>query len=69
MKVAIVHDWLYVMGGAEKVLAELFEIFPQAELFTLIDFLPANDRGFLKDTVIHTSFLQKMPMIRKKHRH
>lgn len=68
MKVAIVHDWLYVMGGAEKVLAELFELFPQAELFTLIDFLPEADRGFLDGKAIHTSFLQKMPMIRKKHR-
>jgi len=68
LKVAIVHDWLYVMGGAEKVLAELFEIFPQAELFTLIDFLPKADRGFLEGKKIHTSFLQKMPMVRTKHR-
>ncbi|WP_371074236.1 MULTISPECIES: glycosyltransferase family 4 protein [unclassified Sinorhizobium] len=68
MKVAIVHDWLYVMGGAEKVLAELFEVFPEAELFTLIDFLPQHDRGFLKNVTIHTSFLQKVPFIRRRHR-
>jgi len=57
------------MGGAEKVLAELFQIFPQAELFTLIDFLPENDRGFLNGKTIHTSILQKMPFIKKRHRH
>ena len=56
------------MGGAEKVLAELIGIFPSAELYTLIDFLPQADRGFLKNTRIHTSFLQKAPMIRKRHR-
>ena len=68
LKVAIVHDWLYVMGGAEKVLAELIQLFPHADLFTLIDFLPVSDRGFLKNTKIHTSFLQKVPTIRKRHR-
>ncbi|WP_271023512.1 hypothetical protein [Rhizobium sp. RCAM05973] len=55
-------------GGAEKVLAELIQLFPHADLFTLIDFLPLSDRGFLKNTKIHTSFLQKVPTIRKRHR-
>ncbi|WP_413708785.1 glycosyltransferase [Rhizobium sp. Rhizsp82] len=49
-------------------MSELFELFPNAELFTLIDFLPKADRRFIEGKTIHTSFLQKMPMIRKHHR-
>lgn len=39
MKVAIVHDWLTTWAGAEKALAELLNCFPQAEIFTIVNFL------------------------------
>lgn len=41
-RVAIVHDWLVVNGGAEKVLEALASAFPQAEIFTLVNFMPAG---------------------------
>jgi len=44
MKVAIIHDWLVVNGGAEKVLEEILALYPQAEIFTLVDYLPEKDR-------------------------
>ena len=68
-RVAIVHDFLYVYAGAEKVLEQMIEAFPDAEIFALFDFLPHKDRGFLKGKSVHTSFIQRMPMAPTKHRH
>ena len=40
MKVAIVHDWLVTYAGAERVLAGLCAVWPEADLFAVIDFSP-----------------------------
>jgi len=42
-RVALVHDWLPVLGGAEKVLEHLLRIYPQADVFTLFDFRLRSD--------------------------
>ncbi|MGJ4966800.1 glycosyltransferase [Bradyrhizobium sp. HKCCYLRH3061] len=68
MRVAIVHDWLYVLGGAEKVLQEILRCYPGADVFTLFDLLRPEDRAKLGFETSHTSFLQKMPLLRKYHR-
>lgn len=69
LKVAIVHDWLYTLGGAEKVLASLLKCYPSADVFCLFDFLEGADRDLLKNSKVKTSFLQKMPFARTRHRH
>ncbi|MGJ5082857.1 glycosyltransferase [Bradyrhizobium sp. HKCCYLS3013] len=68
MRVAIVHDWLYVLGGAEKVLQEILRCYPGADVFTLFDLLRPEDRAKLGFETSRTSFLQKMPLLRKYHR-
>ncbi|CAN5556293.1 hypothetical protein BH10PLA1_BH10PLA1_08230 [soil metagenome] len=68
-RVAIVHDFLYVYAGAERVLEQMIEAYPDADLFSLFDFLPVKDRGFLKGKSVTTSFIQRMPMAPTKHRH
>lgn len=68
-RVAVVHEWLYTYAGAEKVLEGILAQFPNADLFSLIDFLPEKQRGFLGGRPVRTSFLQKMPLIRKKHQY
>ena len=68
MKVAIVHDWFVTYAGAERVVAQLLKIYPQAEVFSLVDFLPANDREFLLHKNVHTSFVQQLPFVRTKYR-
>ena len=68
MRVAVVHDWLYVLGGAEQVLREILQCYPDADVFTLFDFLTPEDRRKLGFEKAQTSFLQKMPMMRSKHR-
>ncbi len=67
-KIAIVHDWFTTLAGSEKVARQMLQVFPQAELFSLIDFLPQKDRGFLKDTLIRTSFLQNAPFVEQHYR-
>lgn len=68
MKVAIVHDWLTLRGGAESCLAEMLNMFPQADLFCIVDFLPHQERDFLATRRVTTSFIQKMPGARKHYR-
>ncbi|MHC1550438.1 glycosyltransferase [Phyllobacterium sp. K27] len=64
MKVAIVHYWLLSMRGGEKVLEALSEIYPDADIFTLV-YDPDAITGRLKNHKITTSFLQKIPGSKK----
>jgi glycosyltransferase involved in cell wall biosynthesis len=68
MRVAIVHDWLYTIGGAERVLQGMLRCFPDADLFCLFDFLPDADRARIGYTQSRTSFLQRLPFMRRNHR-
>jgi len=68
MKVAIVHDWLVVYAGAERVLEQMIKCYPEADVFSLIDFLPAAEREFLQDKRTTTSWLQRLPLARKYYR-
>jgi glycosyltransferase involved in cell wall biosynthesis len=65
MKIAIVHEWLDGYAGSERVLEQLFAVFPQAELFAVCDFLPDHERFFLGGRVPQTSFIQRLPRARK----
>jgi len=66
VKVAIVHDWLVVSGGAEKVLENIIECYPDADIFSLVDFL--EDRACIKGKRVETSFIQRLPFARKRYR-
>jgi hypothetical protein len=44
MKIAIIHDWLVTNAGAEKVLKEIVELYPKADIFSIVDFLDDNQR-------------------------
>lgn len=68
MKVAIVHDWLTVYGGAERVLAEILAIFPDADLFVVVDFLDETHRANLHGHTPRTTFIQRLPFARKRYR-
>lgn len=68
MRVALVHDWLTGMRGGESVLEAIAELFPTAELYTLIS-IPGSVSPKLSALKTHTSFLQKIPGIEKRYRH
>ena len=68
MKVAIVHDWLVTYAGAERVLEQMLAVSPDADLFSLIDVVPEQERAFLGGRPVRTSFLQRLPGVRRHYR-
>ncbi|MDO8496637.1 MAG: glycosyltransferase [bacterium] len=68
MKVAIVHDWLVNLSGAERVLIELHKIFPEAPIYTLFENRKFTNQ-YLPNAEIRSSFLQKIPGITKNYKY
>ena len=67
-RVAIVCEWLVTYAGSERVLEKMLEVFPQADIFCLVDFMPEEERGFLQHKKTHASFIQRLPGARKHYR-
>lgn len=59
MRVAVVHDWLTVFAGAEKVLEQILFLFPEADLFTVVDFLSKKSQ---------VTFVQHLPFAKQLYR-
>jgi len=68
MKIAIVHDWLTGMRGGEKCLEVLCELYPSADLFTLLH-IPGSVSQGIESHSIHTSFIQNLPFVKSKYRY
>lgn len=62
------HDWCVTYAGAERVVEQMLKAFPDADVYSLVDFVPEEQRGFLQGKKVHTSFIQHLPMARKKYR-
>jgi len=68
MKVALVHDFLLKLGGAERVLKSFAEMFPEAPIYTLLYDADAVGNVFPEERV-RVSELQKLPgFLRRRHR-
>ncbi|MFC4769943.1 glycosyltransferase family 4 protein [Effusibacillus consociatus] len=68
MKIAIVHEWLDTYAGSERVLEQMIKLFPEADLFSVVDFLPEGQRGFLLDKPVKTTFIQNLPFAKSTFR-
>ena len=68
MRVALVHDWLTGMRGGERVLEQMIELFPDAEIFTLVHVQGSVARA-IESRPIHTSWLNRMPGIAAHYRY
>lgn len=68
LRIAIVHDWLVTYAGAERVLSELLDLYPDADLFSVIDFLSDADRRHFGGKRATTTFIQRLPFARKNYR-
>lgn len=68
IKTAIVHDWLVTTGGAEKVLERIIAAYPEADLYSVCDFLSESDRALVAGKHAKTSFIQKLPWAKKNYR-
>lgn len=66
-RIALVHDWLAGMRGGEKALEVLCERYPDAELFTLLH-IPGSVSPAIERRPIHTSFIQRLPAVRRHYR-
>lgn len=67
LKVALVHDFLMQWGGAERILQAICEIFPYAEIFTIVAD-PWLCNKYFNGKKINTSFIQKFPFSPKKYK-
>jgi glycosyltransferase involved in cell wall biosynthesis len=65
MKLALIHDWLNQIGGAEDVLENFVEMYPQAPLYTSIYWRDAMPRHW-QSWDIRTSFIDKLPFAYRK---
>lgn len=68
MKVAIVQEWLVTVGGSDKVVKAILDVFPDADVYTLVAKKDVCDELGIPWEKVHTSFIQKMPLGTKKHR-
>lgn len=60
MKVALIHDFLTQIGGAEKVLQVFHELYPRAPVFTIVHDRDETGKAF-DNLDIRPSFIQKLP--------
>jgi glycosyltransferase involved in cell wall biosynthesis len=68
VRVALVHDWLTGMRGGERCLEAICELFPDADLFTLLH-VPGLVSPIIEQRRITTSFLQRLPGAARHYRH
>jgi len=68
MRVALVHDWLTGMRGGEKCLEVFCELFPSADLYTLV-YAPEKVSPTVRHMEIKTSFINRLPWARRAYRY
>lgn len=65
---AIVHEWFDTYAGSEKVVEQMLALYPEADLFSVVDFLPDHARAFLGGRRARTTFIQGLPWARRRFR-
>lgn len=65
MKVALVHDWMNQIGGAEDVLETLVELFPDAPIYTSL-YAPDRMPSHWQKWDIRTNFIDRLPFSHRK---
>lgn len=68
LKVAIVHEWFVNYAGSERVVEQILQLLPHADLFAVVDFLEPSQRGFIQHKQVQTSFIQNLPFAKTKFR-
>lgn len=68
MKIAIIHEWFDSYAGSEKVLEQMLKVYPEADLYAVVDFLPKDKRNFIQNKNVTTTFIQNLPKAKTKFR-
>lgn len=66
MKLALVHDWMNQIGGAEDVLNVMVGMYPESPIYTSI-YAPDKMPDHWRNWEIHTLWLDWLPLIHDKH--
>jgi glycosyltransferase involved in cell wall biosynthesis len=64
-RIAVVHEWLLDYAGSERVLREILDLYPQADLFALVDLPDEELKAAIPRRAKATSFLQSLPRPRR----
>ncbi|HCD7468641.1 TPA: glycosyltransferase family 4 protein [Klebsiella michiganensis] len=67
LNIGIVADWFVTYAGSEKIVAEFIELFPDSELYSVVDFLSKENKLHFKNKEITTTFIQNLPFSKKKY--
>lgn len=65
--VGIIADWLVTYAGAERVIKEFLDVFPDSELYSIVDFLQPEARKELHGKNAITTFIQNLPYSKKNY--
>jgi len=68
LRIAIVHEWYVTYAGSERVVEQILNLFPHADLFAVVDFLDDDQRGFIQHKKVTTTFIQNLPFAKTKFR-
>ena len=60
-RMAVAYDWLQAWRGGENVLAAVLALYPRADLFAVVDFLPDSLRPRIGGKRARTTFVQRLP--------
>lgn len=67
LNVGIIADWLVTYAGSEKVVKEFIELYPDSNLYSVVDFLSESDRALFNNKNITTTFIQDLPFAKRKY--
>ena len=65
--IGIVADWLVSYAGAERVIEEFIELYPESKLYSVVDFLSDDSRTHFSGKHATTTFIQKLPAAKNKY--
>lgn len=68
MRVAIIQEWLVSVGGSDKVVKAIYDLFPDADIYTLLYREEILEELGLEKDKIRQSIISKLPGSRKNHR-
>ena len=68
LRIAIIHEWFVNYSGSERVVEQILNLFPHADLFALVDFLEDSHRGYIHNKQVTTTFIQNLPFAKNKFR-
>ncbi|MGH7463515.1 MAG: glycosyltransferase, partial [Longimicrobiales bacterium] len=67
LRIALVHEWLITLGGSDRVLLALHELFPEAPVYTSLH-APQRLPAAFQRMNVRTTWLQSLPGAVDRHR-